>query len=176
MSGMETYRRACMLATYGAAAVGVGLTPVDARAESGMCPAPQRAVFSCGVGAKELSVCASGNLTETTGTIQYRFGQPSRVELAYPPAGSDWRAVTRGGTVAFSGGGGAFLAFEKRPYRYVVYTAVGQGWGTKSGVVVERSGKRVANLSCATVATSELGPALFSQAGIKPFEEDFELP
>jgi hypothetical protein len=168
--------RKSTLAACGTAALLFALAPIDARAETGLCPAPERALFSCAIGAKEVAVCASGDLAQTTGTIQYRFGRPSRVELAYPPAGGDWRAVTRSGTLAFSGGGGAFLAFERPPYRYVVYTAIGQGWGSKAGVVVEKSGKRIANLKCATEARSELGPDLFSSAGIAPFEDSFELP
>jgi hypothetical protein len=176
MQRMVNYWRACMSAAFGAVAAGIVSAPLHARAESGMCQVSERTLFSCAVGAKEVAVCASDNLAETTGTVQYRFGRPSRLELAYPPEAGDWRAVTRGGILAFSGGGGAFMAFEKLPYRYVVYTAVGQGWGSKSGVVVERSGKRIANLRCANEASSELGPALFSSAGVRPFEANFELP
>ncbi|MEJ8849439.1 hypothetical protein [Variovorax rhizosphaerae] len=173
---MEISGRALRLAAWCAAALGTASVHPPAHAESTMCPQPQRAVFSCPVGAKQVAVCASDPLTEATGTLQYRFGRPAKVEMAYPPKTADWRALTRGGTLMFSGGGGAFIAFEKRPYRYVVYSAVGQGWGSKAGVVVERSGKRVANLSCTAEASSELGPALFSAAGIKPFEDSFELP
>ncbi|MDM0085057.1 hypothetical protein QTI17_31160 [Variovorax sp. J31P179] len=132
--------------------------------------------FSCAVGAKQIAVCASDPLTETTGTLQYRFGRPAKVEMAYPPMTADWRELTRAGTLMFSGGGGAFIAFDKRPYRYVVYSAVGHGWASKAGVTVERFGKRVANLICTEGTGSELGPALFSAAGIKPFEGSFELP
>lgn len=173
---MNILGRADMAVACGSAALMIALTPFQAQAESGLCPASQRAVFSCAVKDKEVAICASDDLTETTGRIQYRFGRPTRVELAYPLAGADWRAVSRGGTLTFSGGGGAFMAFENRPYRYVVYTAIGKGWGSKSGVVVERSGKRVARLNCTTEPVSELGPDLFSKAGIKPFEEPFELP
>ena len=176
MPGMAIHWRVCVMATFGAAAVGVALAPNHARAGSALCPMPERVLFSCAVGAKEVAVCASGKLTETTGIVQYRFGRPSRVELAYPPEGGDWRSVTRGATLAFSGGGGAFLVFDRPPYRYVVYTAVGQGWGSKSGVLIERSGNRIANLTCTNAANSELGPALYSLAGILPFEESFELP
>ncbi|SEB20069.1 hypothetical protein [Variovorax sp. YR216] len=96
--------------------------------------------------------------------------------MTFPPMGAGWREVTRAGTLMFSGGGGAFIVFDKRPYRYVVYSAIGQGWGSKAGVVVERSGKRVASLNCTADTRSELGPALFSAAGIRPFEGGFELP
>jgi len=76
----------------------------------------------------------------------------------------------------FSGGGGAFLAFTNAPYRYIVYSATGRGWGNKAGVVVEKNGKRVTSLACKGKATSELGPDLFSKAGIEVDDGSFELP
>jgi hypothetical protein len=103
-----------------------------------------------------------------------RPGAPA--ELAYPPADADWRKVTRGGALTFAGGGGAYLAFANGPYRYVVYTAIGEGWGKKAGVAVEKSGKRVASLPCKEKETSELGPDLFAKAGIAEDTEDFDLP
>lgn len=173
---MEDPRRLLRRAAWCTAAVGAVPAFLSAHAEPTICPQPQRAVFSCAVGARQLAVCASDPLTETTGTLQYRFGRPSQVELAFPSMGAAWREVTRGGTLMFSGGGGAFIVFDRRPYRYVVYSAIGKGWGSKAGVVVERSGKRVANLNCTADTRSELGPAWFSAAGIRPFEGSFELP
>jgi hypothetical protein len=78
--------------------------------------------------------------------------------------------------LTFSGGGGAFLAFARARHRYVVYSAVGRGWGSKAGAVVEKDGKRIAILACRGEAMSQLGPDLFSRAGIAPADEDFELP
>ena len=108
--------------------------------------------------------------------MQYRFGRPAAVELSYPPAGADWRKFARGGTLMFSGGGGAFLAFTNAPYRYIVYSATGRGWGSKAGVVVEKNGKQIAILACKGKATSDLSPDLFSKAGIKVADDSFELP
>lgn len=164
------------LRTGVAATCALALAPWHAAAAPVACAAPQQTVFSCSTGTKTVSVCASADLAATTGAVQYRFGRPRAAELAYPPDGADWRAVTRGGTLAFSGGGGAYLAFEKAPYRYVVFTAVGKGWGSKAGVVVEQSGRRIATLACKGPVISELGPDLFSKAAIAPAESDFELP
>lgn len=140
------------------------------------CAARERTLFSCATATKKVAVCASAQLTPTTGSVQYRFGRADAVELAYPPEGADWRAVTRGGVLMFSGGGGAILAFSKRDVRYVVYTAIGRGWGSKAGVVVERRGRRIASLACRGEVTSVLGPDLFAQGGIETTAEDFELP
>lgn len=145
-------------------------------ADGAGCLPPQRALFSCSTGSKTVSVCGSPDLSANSGSLQYRFGSPQAVELAYPPAGADWRKLTRAGTLIYSGGGGAFLAFDNRPFRYIVYTAVGRGWGSKAGVVVEKDRKRIASLACKGEVTSELGPDLFSMAGIAEFDENFELP
>lgn len=144
--------------------------------EAGHCVPPERAVFSCRTGAKTISVCSSEDLSATAGVLQYRFGRPAAVELSYPPANARWREVTRGGTLMFSGGGGAFLAFARGPYRYIVYSAIGKGWGSKAGVVVEKGQKRIANVVCKGEAQSELGPDLFLQAGIAEAGDTFELP
>ncbi len=160
-----------------AAAVWAGLlaaphsvaSPVD-------CAAGERTLFACGTGSKTVAVCASARLTRTEGSVQYRFGSATAVELAYPAEGADWRGVARGGVLMFSAGGGSFLAFSNREYRYIVYSAVGQGWGKKSGVAVERSGRRIASLACRTATTSIIGPDLFAEAGIAASDEDFELP
>lgn len=159
-------------------ALGMAIAAAAGHASGGppACPGAQQAVFSCSTGTKAIAVCASRDITATTGTLHYRFGRPDRVELAYPPSGSDWRAVTRGGTLAFSGGGGAFLAFDRPPYRYVVYTAIGKGWGRKSGVVVEKHGRRIASVPCRSPARSDLGPQFFSDAGIAAAGTEFELP
>lgn len=154
----------------------VVLSSSAAAAEPTRCPAPQRPVFSCSTGTKTVAVCASADLSSTAGTLQYRFGRPRAVELAHPDAGADWRAVTRGKTLAYSGGGGAFLSFDKAPYRYVVYTAIGRGWGERAGVLVEKNGRRIASLRCKRPVVSELGPDLFSKAGIAEADADIELP
>jgi hypothetical protein len=160
----------------GFAAVMFTVLPMHAAAETTICGSPQRALFSCSTGTKTASICASRDLTASAGFLQYRFGRPTAVELSYPPAGADWRKVARGGTFMFSGGGGAFLAFTNVPYRYIVYSAVGRGWGSKAGVIVEKGGKRVTSLACKGKATSGLGPDLFSKAGIEVDDGSFEVP
>ena len=161
----------------GLAVLIVAVTPMHAPAvEATGCAPPQRALFSCSTGTKTISVCGSKDPTANSGLLQYRFGRPAVAELIYPPAGVDWRTVTRGGTLVFSGGGGAYVAFARAPYRYIVYAALGQGWGSRAGVVVEKDRKQIASLACKGTTTSELGPELFAEAGIEEADDGFELP
>lgn len=76
----------------------------------------------------------------------------------------------------YSGGGGAFLAFRRDAYRYVVYTAIGRGWGTKDGVAVEKDGRRIASVPCRDAPRSLLGPDWYDAAQVPTTDEDFELP
>jgi hypothetical protein len=138
------------------------------------CAAGEATLFACAIGGKLLSVCTSAP-PAAGNAVQYRFGAPGRIELALPAAGA--RDAVRGGVLAYSGGGGAYLAFANRDHRYVVYTGIGRGWGEKAGVIVERGGRRLASLRCSTEARSEIGPELFAAAGIAVDDPPrFELP
>lgn len=139
------------------------------------CTGTETTVFTCAVGAKVVSVCASRDLTARTGTLVYRFGPPGKPEIDWPPADA-WRRSVGSGTWAFSGGGGAWLAFRREAYRYVVYTAIGQGWGSRAGVAVEKDGKLLADIACRDKPSSELGPSFFTRAGIPDDPSPFELP
>lgn len=139
------------------------------------CAPDEKVIFSCGTGAKIVSVCASGDLSAGMGSLSYRFGPPGHPEMTYPPPGP-WRDVTRSGTWMFSGGGGAWLAFHRETFRYIVYTAIGRGWGEKAGIAVEQNGKRLMNLACRGKPVSELGPDFFSESGIPDDDTPFDLP
>jgi hypothetical protein len=116
-------------------------------------------------------------LTAEHGYLQYRFGSRAKAELAIPadraalPASS---AVSR--TLVFSGGGGAYLRFKAGDYEYVVYTAIGRGWGVKDGVAIERNGKPLSHISCKDVPESKMGEEFFTKAGLKEDTKDFDLP
>lgn len=136
-----------------------------------LCGAGEKTIFACSAGAKIVSVCAMAG----DGALRYRFGPAGKPEIAYPAAGSG-REVARSGLWAFSGGGGAWLAFHNPPFRYVVYTAIGRGWGEKAGVAVERDGRPLTNLPCRGRPVSELGPDFFASAGIAEDTTPFDLP
>ena len=171
-TAQKAFLDACLLLTTSV----LTALPLHAAAGPTACQPPQRNLFSCSTGTKIIAVCASPDLMANFGSLQYRFGRPATLEWSYPPLGTDWRSVTRGGTLIYSGGGGAFLAFTRSNHRYIVYTAMGIGWGTKAGVAVEKNGKRIANIACKDSPASKIGTELFSEAGIELIDEGFELP
>lgn len=148
------------------------------------CASGESIVFSCGVGAKMVSVCASKDAAPARGHLQYRFGRTDSrepLEMALPAKPTTPKKSASGGNVAFSGGGGSWLRFHNGPYGYVVYTGIGK-WGPKgetrekAGVVVERAGKVVASLKCTTRLTSVLGPDWLRLLRIETNDEEFDFP
>ena len=139
------------------------------------CATNERIVFSCATDNKVVSVCASGDLARYTGSLTYRFGPPGRPEISYPQPGES-RDVVKAGRWVFAGGGGAWLAFHRSPFRYIVYSAVGRGWHEKAGLAVDKSGRLLMNLHCRGTPASELGPDFFSSARIPDDDTPFDLP
>jgi hypothetical protein len=162
----------------GAFAVTFALAPPPCAAETvaSHCSPHEQTLFNCSTKQKAVSVCATQDLSAVAGSIQYRYGRLGAPELVYPTPATGWRQLVYGGALTLAGGGGAYIAFVNGSYRYVVYTAIGRGWGEKAGVVVEKSSKRVVSLPCKSKEESELGPDLFTKAGLSEDTAGFDLP
>lgn len=163
-----------------------GSNPEDKSAEGSpqatavsLCAPEESVVFSCGTSnGKVVSICSSPDLAADAGYVQYRFGRiDEKPELTYPATRTHPRGHFKGGTMMYSGGGGAYLKFTVSEYTYAVFTGIGKGWESE-GVVVSRSGEQIAHFPCQGPWTSEIGPDWLEQAGIErdPDEADFEIP
>lgn len=154
-----------------------GALSLSAAAAPTLCQPAEITVFSCGAGKKVISVCASKDATSDRGYLQYRFGTPKHVELAVPADHSTPPSKSAiAGNLMFSGGGGAYLRFKTGEYEYVVYTAIGRGWGIKDGVSIERNGKRLGHVACTDAPDSLLGPDFFTKTGLSEDPGEFDLP
>ncbi len=49
-----------------------------------LCKRDEVAIFSCNLGSKVVSLCASRDIAEAAGTMSYRFGRKGAIELEYP--------------------------------------------------------------------------------------------
>jgi hypothetical protein len=134
-----------------------------AAAADSLCSAQEIVVYSCSAGAKIISVCASKDVSSASGYVQYRFGRKRALELVLPKTRGHSASNPKSGTLMFSGGGGAYLRFSNGQVSYVVYSAVGKGWGD-------------ASVKCVGTVTSEMGPDFFAKAGLPQDDEDFDLP
>ena len=156
------------------------LTPAQALAQPTLCVGKERVIFSCSTGAHTASICASQDLSKDA-DMQYRFGKPGSLELVYPEAGVKPADAFVLGTLAFSGGGGAWLRFHKGPFRYTVFTATGK-WGRAgaladaAGVAVEKDGNEFAHFPCRGASESEIGPDLLVKLGLTEAAEEFDIP
>ena len=160
----------------------VSLQTGDAQGAVSLCGQDEAVMFTCPVaGNKVLSVCSSKVASTDTGFLQYRYGKAGKTEISLPAAKTAPSKSAQGGTLAFSGGGGAYLRFQNGSTDYYVYTAIGK-WGkngktaTKAGVAVESKGKLKTNIRCTAPETSELGPDMFEKMGVPEDTSDFDLP
>lgn len=76
----------------------------------------------------------------------------------------------------FAGGGGGYIRFLNGRYQYIVYTAIGKGWGTKDGVAVEKDGTLIKFFTCNDIPVSKIGAEFFARAGLAADQEEFSLP
>ena len=128
---------------------------VAAHAASSLCAPNETVVFACAIGQKQASLCASADLSETAGSLNYRFGKPGAVELSYPAPGADpHKAFT---IASISPGAGDFVRFSQAGSTYSVYSLVTKQPGQffVDGVLVSQGKKVLADLRCKEQA---LGP------------------
>jgi hypothetical protein len=100
-------------------ALALAAAPVfDAAGADGLCQAAETPYFSCQTAAKKwIGVCGAAN-----GDVQYRFGKPGKVELAYPADPAQGKSSLRLAhymryqadrvEVTFSNGGNDYAVFD----------------------------------------------------------------
>lgn len=146
-------------------------------APGAFCAAGEDVVFGCDLGQQgAVALCASAGLSRDSGWLQYReTGSHGDRGLIWPEPDAVPSNTFRAGTLMYSGGGGAFLRFERGGQTYTAYTGIGHGWD-KAGVLVEEAGSIIRSLECRGEATSQIGPALFERAAIPEDPSGFEIP
>jgi hypothetical protein len=137
-----------------------------------LCSPRERVVFSCGTAKKRIvSVCASRNLSASTGYLQYRFGKKGAVELTVPRGFEHPKKhVERNNSNFINGGYISGLTFKNDAFSYAVYESeLRDGpnrWVSRQGVTVERDGKTISELACKGAFASEMGESFLDNAGI----------
>ena len=146
-------------------------------ASNSHCKIDEKIIFSCLLkkNKKIVSICASNNFSAHDGYLQYRFGKKGKIELVLPVSESSSQAI-QAKSLMFSGGGGGYLRFINEPYHYVVYSAIGRGWGQKDGVAIEKNQRLIAYSECKNVPISEMGGNFFSKSGLPIDTREFLLP
>ncbi len=148
-------------------ATGTELTAQEATAA---CSAGETVVFACQTGTDQgVALCGSQDAT------RLRYVETGEAAGSWPEAGTAEAAAFRSGTLMYSGGGGAYLRFDRDGRQHTVYTGIGRGW-EKAGVLVQENGRTVRELACTDDVTSLIGPELFERASIPADDSGFEIP
>lgn len=134
--------RRALLMTLLAASGAVSAADADA-----LCDPSERVIWSCSAGPRRLAVCASGELSSTTGYLQYRAGEGAGLDVTYPS-----KPVHPKGLFVLSLlPRGASLAFRNGDDHYAIHEPlIGS-----STIDVVRAGRAVATITCA-IATDGL--------------------
>ncbi|MGC1305402.1 MAG: hypothetical protein WA840_23780 [Caulobacteraceae bacterium] len=140
-----------------------------------LCTANETPVFSCAIGAKVASLCASRDLSPTAGYLYYAFGKPGAVEVAIPKKTPAFRQSITVGTLSYSKGGGDYVRIRNGKFAYVAYSALGDGW-EQEGVAVEQDGKPLSSLACHGAALGPDGWQALYKAKLPADQQGFEKP
>ena len=148
------------------------------------CTSAEQIVFSCTIGKKILSVCASNILSKQAGYMQYRFGQKNKIEMSYPETPQHPRQFIFFSSVPYAGGGEAHLRFANGQYEYIVYDRTTKGeWGKaghrptffSAGVVIRKDKKIISNLKCRPEDHASIRAVAYEIMDQEEFE-DLHLP
>lgn len=124
-------------------------------ASASLCRAGEQPLFQCQAGSRTIALCAGGSGGERY--VQYRYGRPGAVELAYPTRGM---AGLSRANIPFSGGGETQVNFSNGGARYSVYsrtvrTGFGDGGNNpefSAGVTVRQGGRPAVEIGCTAPA------------------------
>ena len=116
-----------------------------------LCRADEQVYFSCSVGEKLVSLCASTDLSDRSGQLQYRFGKSAQlIDLVYPQQPTHPRNSFMEFHDSFAKGGSEALAFRIGAYSYGVFVTRSVYGYNGAGVTVSKAGKRMQLLKCRT--------------------------
>lgn len=129
-----------------------------------LCRIGEEALFQCRAGAKTIALCGGGAGAERY--VQYRYGTPGNVELAYPARGM---AGLSRANIPFSGGGETQVNFSNNGVGYTLYSrTVRTGFGAggnnpefSAGVTVRQPGRAPVEISCTAPTDESFGAAVY---------------
>jgi hypothetical protein len=127
--------------------------PVASRSH---CEPGEQIVFSCLIGQKIASLCASKRLTPTEGHVQYRYGPPGKVEIDVPGRSQADRARIKVLRSPPSSANAMAVGIESGGFTYHVFSSESVGsvsdgmrsWVYDSGVEVHKGQRTVFSKHC----------------------------
>ncbi len=137
-----------------AAALAMASSASAADDRPSLCQSSETAIFSCALGGKIVSLCATPDLDATTGMMTYRFGRRGAVELAHPEQSTH-------PSMAFVAGidsseRGDYVRFSRGGFTYTIYALVGtQSRNETDGLLITRGKTILRDLKCKDFAMGD---------------------
>jgi hypothetical protein len=138
----------------------LALASAQAFSHPSHCSKEEKTVFSCLIGKKVVSVCASENLSPTDGYMQYRFGKPGHLERRVPAKEAhpfkekvganayDGPQGSQNGTIDFVNGDHSYTVFWDSHRSETNQENGANMWFEISGIRVLRKEKLLAEMKC----------------------------
>ena len=134
----------CLVAIIASLVCGTALA--DTRPS--LCQPTETAVFSCAIGSKVASLCASPDIGPSQGSLIYRFGRQDAIELTHPDRSVPPDQAFSTAVIGDAGFAGDIVRFSRGETRYTLYSIIVKGQGERDGILVSRGGRRLAELKC----------------------------
>lgn len=121
--------------------IGTLLTAVPASllaAPLSLCSADEETIFSCRTKRKTYEICASKDLSTTSGYMQYRAGSNGKAEFVFPsqrlvPIGQfKFGLLARGAQLTFQNGGFTYEIVEPLIGKTTIWVSQGNGGATQA--------------------------------------------
>ena len=118
-------------------------------ANEGFCGVKEVSLFYCRNGNKQISLCASKNLTEHSGYVQYRFGTNNKIDFEYPSQEKSPKGLFFESDLAWAKDIEMRLYFYNNTYTYMLF---GRSFSVKnedtSGVYIFKGNKYINQIGC----------------------------
>lgn len=113
-----------------------------------LCLRQEKAVFSCAIGSRIVSLCASIDIGPGSGTLVYRFGRKGALELVHPEPPRPPDSAFSAAVIGDAGSSGDIVRFSRGDVTYTLYSVMVKGQDERNGVLVTQAGRRLADLKC----------------------------
>jgi hypothetical protein len=143
-----------------------------ADARPSLCRSGENAVFSCAIGGKIASLCASADIGPGQGSLTYRFGRKGAIELTHPETPTPPDSAFSAAVIGDAGFAGDIVRFNRGETRYTLYSITVKGQGDRDGILIARGGRRLADLKCKGFALGADAWQLLYRAKLSRAEPD----
>lgn len=159
--------------TMGAGIAMAGTASAAPDTRPSLCAPDEVAIFSCRLGTGRIvSLCASPDLGESTGTLRYLYGREGRPELVHPEPGTKpAEAFTRG---IVGAGYGDFIRFRRGDTSYTLESLLPKVSPEVNRLRVTRAGKTLLSSECRDDPLGDGGFGLLYRAKLPRVEYEEE--